>query len=364
MNALASTLLLGLLAGGALTTGALAAGVPTAGDESPEGSWAPTLAECRDPAGPTRFTIHLEAGSEGLLAGPQRQCRIARVTDTAIGYRLHMTCYGSADDLGAERGGRPEQAVVDAIGPVTMRADRRRVYRCKNPPVAQSVAPALLPATPSTTAVNVATAPAAAPTPSPEQPARLAVASAAGPLGFVQLVPEMPAAPVVPSTFAAPIALEPARSSERAEGAPHRGVLVDYRGGQEPGTIVVDTRARLLYLVDAGERALRYRVAVGKPGAVWTGIQRVTDKRKWPDWTPTPSMRRSRRGLPDHVAGGPRSPLGARALYLGSTMYRIHGTTDPGSIGRAASSGCIRMLNEDVIDLYERVPVGTRVVVL
>lgn len=144
----------------------------------------------------------------------------------------------------------------------------------------------------------------------------------------------------------------------------HRGEVVIFNGPQAPGTIVVDTRARLLYLVQDGGKAARYHVAVGKPGAAWRGVEIVSEKRRWPDWTPTPEMRRRRPGLPSHMAGGPRNPLGARALYLGSSMYRIHGTTDPGSIGRAASSGCIRMLNDDVIDLYERVPVGTRVEVI
>ncbi|SEG63728.1 L,D-transpeptidase catalytic domain [Methylobacterium sp. 190mf] len=149
-----------------------------------------------------------------------------------------------------------------------------------------------------------------------------------------------------------------------AIAAPHRGEIVDFKGTQPPGTIVVDSQARLLYLVQSGGKATRYHVAVGKPGAAWRGVEIVSEKRRWPDWTPTPDMRRRRPGLPSHVAGGPRNPLGARALYLGSSMYRIHGTTDPASIGRAASSGCIRMLNDDVIELFEQVPVGTRVEVL
>ena len=143
-----------------------------------------------------------------------------------------------------------------------------------------------------------------------------------------------------------------------------RGKVVGYPGAQGAGTIVVDTAARLLYLVRGDGTAIRYRVAVGRPGTTWKGVQTVTAKQEWPQWTPTPEMRRSRPGLPRTVAGGPRNPLGARALYLGSTLYRIHGTTDPRSIGRAASAGCFRMLNEDVIELYRFVPVGTKVQVI
>ncbi len=143
-----------------------------------------------------------------------------------------------------------------------------------------------------------------------------------------------------------------------------RGKVVAYPGAQSAGTIVVDTAARLLYLVRGDGTAVRYRVAVGRPGTTWKGMQTITAKQEWPQWTPTPEMRRSRPGLPRHVAGGPRNPLGARALYLGSTLYRIHGTTDPRSIGRAASAGCFRMLNDDVIELYRFVPVGTKVQVI
>jgi lipoprotein-anchoring transpeptidase ErfK/SrfK len=143
---------------------------------------------------------------------------------------------------------------------------------------------------------------------------------------------------------------------------------VDYQGSHQPGTIVIDTREHLLYLVEDGGKARRYGVGTGKPGFEWAGSHTVTRKAEWPDWRPPASMieRERKKGkiLPAHMKGGPKNPLGARALYLGSTLYRIHGTNQPTSIGGAVSSGCIRMRNEDVIDLYERVPVGATVVVI
>lgn len=139
---------------------------------------------------------------------------------------------------------------------------------------------------------------------------------------------------------------------------------VTYRGAYKPGTIVIDTKARHLYLVQGGGRALRYGVGVGRPGFEWRGQKTVTMKREWPDWRPPAEMLQRRPDLPRHMKGGPDNPLGARALYLGTSLYRIHGSNEPETIGQAVSSGCIRMRNEDVIDLYDRVRVGTSVVVL
>ena len=137
---------------------------------------------------------------------------------------------------------------------------------------------------------------------------------------------------------------------------------------EQPGTIVVDTKSKFLYLVLDDGQAIRYGVSVGREGFAWRGVTKVGSRAEWPAWTPPPEMRRRKPSLPLYMAGGPKNPLGARALYLHrdgkDTMYRIHGTTEPWSIGRNASSGCIRMLNEDVIDLYDRVSVGIRVVVL
>jgi lipoprotein-anchoring transpeptidase ErfK/SrfK len=140
--------------------------------------------------------------------------------------------------------------------------------------------------------------------------------------------------------------------------------MVGWSGRERPGTIVIDTSRRTLHLVQAGGRAIRYSVGVGREGFQWAGTNRISRKAQWPDWTPPPQMLRRRPDLPRWMRGGPANPLGARALYLGATLFRIHGSNEPQSIGRAVSSGCIRMHNADVIDLYERVRVGDPVIVL
>ncbi|WP_342152162.1 L,D-transpeptidase [Methylorubrum sp. SB2] len=140
--------------------------------------------------------------------------------------------------------------------------------------------------------------------------------------------------------------------------------VVAYDGPGKPGSIVIDTNAKHLFLIQPGGQAIRYGIGVGRPGFVWTGVKAITNKREWPDWTPPAEMLARRPDLPRHMEGGPGNPLGARALYLGTSLYRIHGTNEPHTIGQNVSSGCIRMMNEDVIDLYERTPVGTRVEVL
>jgi lipoprotein-anchoring transpeptidase ErfK/SrfK len=140
--------------------------------------------------------------------------------------------------------------------------------------------------------------------------------------------------------------------------------VVDYHGKEGAGTIVIDTPNKLLYLVEGGGKALRYGIGVGRPGFTWAGVKTISAKREWPDWTPPAEMLVRRPDLPRHMEGGPENPLGARAMYLGSSLYRIHGSNEPWTIGTNVSSGCIRMRNEDVIDLYGRVNVGTRVIVL
>jgi len=153
--------------------------------------------------------------------------------------------------------------------------------------------------------------------------------------------------------------------ARRAEADPrYRRQVIAYEGGEKPGTIIIDTPRRFLYLVQEGGRAVRYGIGVGRPGFTWAGVKEVSAKREWPDWMPPPEMLRRRPDLPHHMAGGPENPLGARALYLGSSLYRIHGSNEPWTIGTAVSSGCIRMRNEDVVDLYERVQIGTKVVVI
>ncbi len=139
---------------------------------------------------------------------------------------------------------------------------------------------------------------------------------------------------------------------------------VDYQGEQPAGSIIVDTPSRYLYYVLGQGRAIRYGIGVGRPGFSWAGVKTVSRKAEWPGWTPPAEMLLRRPELPKHMEGGPQNPLGARALYLGSSMYRIHGTNEPWTIGHNVSSGCIRMMNEDVIDLYERAKVGTRVQVI
>jgi lipoprotein-anchoring transpeptidase ErfK/SrfK len=140
--------------------------------------------------------------------------------------------------------------------------------------------------------------------------------------------------------------------------------VVDYDGTERPGTIVIDTPNKFLFLVQGDGKALRYGIGVGRPGFTWSGVKTISAKREWPDWTPPAEMLVRRPDLPRHMAGGPENPLGARAMYLGSSLYRIHGSNEPWTIGTNVSSGCIRMRNEDVIDLYGRVNVGTRVIVL
>ncbi len=144
--------------------------------------------------------------------------------------------------------------------------------------------------------------------------------------------------------------------------------IVNYNGTASPGTLIVNTVERRLYLVQPGGKARRYAVGVGKPGFEWAGTHKVTRKAEWPSWRPPASMiaREKKKGriLPAFMAGGVKNPLGARALYLGSTIYRIHGTNQAWSIGKAVSSGCIRMRNEDVMDLYDRVPIGAKVKVI
>ncbi len=139
---------------------------------------------------------------------------------------------------------------------------------------------------------------------------------------------------------------------------------IAYDGKEPPGTVVIDTPHHFLYLVEAGGKALRYGIGVGRPGFTWAGVKTVSAKREWPDWRPPAAMLKRQPELPRFMAGGPQNPLGARALYLGSTEYRIHGSNEPWTIGHNVSSGCIRLRNADIIDLYNRVPVGAKVVVM
>jgi lipoprotein-anchoring transpeptidase ErfK/SrfK len=139
--------------------------------------------------------------------------------------------------------------------------------------------------------------------------------------------------------------------------------LVFFRTTEAPGTIIIHTSERYLYLVQGDNRALRYGIGVGREGFQWGGLIKITRKQEWPDWRPPPEMIERQPYLPRFMAGGKGNPLGARAMYLGTTVYRIHGTNQPQTIGSAVSSGCFRLVNPDVIDLYNRIPVGTKVIV-
>jgi lipoprotein-anchoring transpeptidase ErfK/SrfK len=143
-----------------------------------------------------------------------------------------------------------------------------------------------------------------------------------------------------------------------------RRQIVAYATREAPGTIIIDTPNTYLYYVLGGGQAIRYGIGVGRDGFTWSGVQTVTKKAEWPAWTPPPEMIARQPYLPRHMAGGPGNPLGARAMYLGGTIYRIHGTNMPETIGTQVSSGCIRLTNQDVSDLYSRVNVGTKVIVL
>jgi len=163
---------------------------------------------------------------------------------------------------------------------------------------------------------------------------------------------------------ALPPEVRPEADSKKELPPQFRRTLVDYYTKEPAGTIIIDTPNTYLYLVLGNGRALRYGVGVGREGFTWSGVQQVTRMAEWPDWNPPEEMIVRQPYLPRFMAGGETNPLGARALYLGQTVYRIHGTNQPSTIGTFVSSGCIRLTNEDVTDLYSRVKLGTRVVVL
>jgi lipoprotein-anchoring transpeptidase ErfK/SrfK len=190
---------------------------------------------------------------------------------------------------------------------------------------------------------------------------RIALLSAGLIAGFI--LSSAPAAFAMPSGYASQF---PAMvgGGERPLASPIPRQTVGYNGPYAPGTIVISTSERRLYFVLPGGQALKYGVGVGRPGFTWAGASYVANKREWPDWTPPAQMLLRRPDLPRHMVGGIENPLGARALYIAGTLYRIHGSNEPDTIGQAVSSGCIRMTNDDVVDLYGRATVGAKVVVL
>jgi lipoprotein-anchoring transpeptidase ErfK/SrfK len=156
----------------------------------------------------------------------------------------------------------------------------------------------------------------------------------------------------------------PGTEDQSEAPANFRPQVVDYRTHEAPGTVIIDTPNTYLYFVLGNGKAIRYGIGVGREGFTWSGTQTISRKAEWPDWTPPAEMIARQPYLPRYMAGGPGNPLGARAMYLGNTIYRIHGTNDPSTIGGRVSSGCIRLTNADVIDLYSRVNIGTKVIVL
>jgi len=153
-------------------------------------------------------------------------------------------------------------------------------------------------------------------------------------------------------------------SDEQPIADPAPREVVDFSGPQKPGTVIINTSERRLYYVLPDQQAIKYGVGVGRPGFEWTGVEHIASKREWPDWTPPSQMLKRRPDLPRHMAGGIDNPLGARAMYLSGTLYRIHGSNEPDTIGQAVSSGCIRMTNDDVVDLYDRAKIGATVIVM
>jgi lipoprotein-anchoring transpeptidase ErfK/SrfK len=200
-------------------------------------------------------------------------------------------------------------------------------------------------------------------------------AFAVGAIAFSGAASAAPQTPLFPffllppaEQYAPPPAVEAAPAPDQSTTfelpARLRRQVVSYTGREAPGTVIIDTPNTYLYYVLGGGQAMRYGIGVGRDGFTWSGTQSVTKKAEWPDWTPPPEMIARQPYLPRHMAGGPGNPLGARAMYLGGTVYRIHGTNAPETIGTHVSSGCIRLTNEDVSDLYSRVNVGTKVIVL
>jgi lipoprotein-anchoring transpeptidase ErfK/SrfK len=190
---------------------------------------------------------------------------------------------------------------------------------------------------------------------------------------LLALVAPNPSAATTPTVIDAPAAAdemkiddqpgyEPSAEQEQLDPQYQRQ-LVFYRTSEPPGTIIIQTAEKYLYLVQGGNRAIRYGIGVGRDGFQWQGLVKISRKQEWPDWRPPPEMIERQPYLPRFMAGGPGNPLGARAMYLGATVYRIHGTNQPDTIGSKVSSGCFRLINPDVIDLFDRVPVGTRVIV-
>jgi lipoprotein-anchoring transpeptidase ErfK/SrfK len=257
------------------------------------------------------------------------------------------------------------------------------VYQ-QQPGYATSVAPAYVPAAPRyATPAPTYAPPPPAPTyaAAPAAPAPAAASESHG--GFLEAIfggptiqahvyqpaqPQYQTPATQPTVIDTPVAAYTPSSQGDMSNYPidprYLRQMVDYPTDEKPGTIVIDTPNKFLYLVEDGGKALRYGIGVGRPGFTWAGVKEITAKREWPDWYPPSDMLQRRPDLPRYMPGGLENPLGSRAMYLGSTLYRIHGSNEPWTIGTNVSSGCIRMRNADVEDLYNRVKIGTKVVVI
>jgi lipoprotein-anchoring transpeptidase ErfK/SrfK len=262
--------------------------------------------------------------------------------------------------------------------PQTYSSGYPQSYQQAAPSYTASVAPRYASAAPAPSYAPPAPATYAAPPPQPAPPP-----PAEPHRGFLEQIfggPTIQAhvfAPAMPEYQPAPMPQAPVVNQQQAYAPSGQGgvsaypidpkydrQVVDYRSDEPAGTIVIDTPNKFLYLVEGSGRALRYGIGVGRPGFTWAGVKTITAKKEWPDWRPPSDMLERRPDLPRYMPGGIDNPLGARAMYLGSTLYRIHGSNEPWTIGTNVSSGCIRMRNEDVSDLYNRVKVGTKVVVI
>jgi lipoprotein-anchoring transpeptidase ErfK/SrfK len=192
---------------------------------------------------------------------------------------------------------------------------------------------------------------------------KIAAAAAVFAAGFATLAQAQPFQGVVIVPASAPPTTQVELPQKQADASFKRATIVSYLTDKKTGSIIIDTKTNKLFYVLGMDRAAMYRIASAKPGFEWQGTNKVSAKTQWPDWRPPVAMQARRPELPNFMAGGAKNPLGARAIYLGSTIYRIHGTNEPKSIGRAASSGCIRMLNDDVSELYQFVKLGAEVTV-
>jgi lipoprotein-anchoring transpeptidase ErfK/SrfK len=320
----------------------------------------------------TALLIGLAAGDASAQYYPPAQAYPPQAYPPAQGYPLYrpLPPVADADDNQLyDLHGRPlPPAAVEPAAPAARygRSDEAAVppgYREQRAP--HGYEPAAAPTRPYYGSPTPNYTPAPAGTQHEQDEARPPLPITPGQAGAGQADPASAGTPVDPRNMAAfPPEVRPETGPKKQLPPQFRRTLVDYYTKEPAGTLIVDTQNTYLYLVLGPGKALRYGIGVGREGFTWSGAERVTKMAEWPDWNPPEEMIVRQPYLPRFMAGGETNPLGARALYLGKTIYRIHGTNQPSTIGTFVSSGCIRLTNEDVMDLYTRVKVGTRVVVL